>query len=317
MLFFLLTFFCFGLIFGSFSTVLIERWHSGKWGILMGRSECQNCHTTLWTPDLVPIFSYLFSQGKCRYCRSHISIFYPIAELTMGCIFMILAYAAIATWIDPLWLKMFLLLVFGFVTGVYVLYDIRYMEIPDQVMVPILYLLLWIPFLSLLFTGYSEYPFHTFHITIGNRLAAAAILYTFFYLQILIPGGFFLLKKRDWKHFMELLASYVIFPFTILTDMLRKKKDDSNIEIPVWIGWGDLRIALFIGLTLGVLHGVASFAIAYIIGSIVWIFILLLNYIRWKKTESQIPFGPFLGFGWLMSIVLYSQIELIHSIYFY
>ncbi len=79
---------------------------------------------------------------------------------------------------------------------------------------------------------------------------------------------------------MELLFGYITFPIVILVDIWRAKKEDDTIDIPTWMGGGDLRIALFIGLTLGVLHGIASFAFAYIIGSIVGIFILVSNSIR-------------------------------------
>lgn len=316
MLVFLLIFFCIGMIFGSFSTVLIERWHSGKWGILMGRSECPKCNHILWTADLVPIFSYLYNRWTCAHCKNKVSFFYPLAELLMGTIFSLLAYASVGLWIEPLSIKMILLLVLGFVTGVYILYDIRYMEIPDQIMVPAIYGLLLVPFLSLLFIGYEKYSFHIFPIPTIDRLYWAGILYTFFYIQILIPGGYFLLKNKDWENFGKILIGYILFPISILTDMLKSKKDETELDIPVWIGWGDLRIAIFIWLTLGALHGITSFAIAYIFGSIVWICILWTNYFQWKKTDSQIPFGPFLGLGWILSVVFYEQIEIVYRIYF-
>ncbi|MBC7504098.1 prepilin peptidase, partial [Candidatus Gracilibacteria bacterium] len=186
--------FCIGLIFGSFSTVLIERWHSGRGGIMMGRSECPHCKHILHTRDLFPLFSYIMSGRQCRYCGINIPLFYPFAEVLMGIIFAILTYSAMIIGIDILSIEMLLLLGFGFITGVYTLYDLRYMEIPDQIMVPAIYFLFAIPFFSLLFTGYSEYTFHTFHISIFDRLLGALILYTFFYIQILIPGGYFLIK---------------------------------------------------------------------------------------------------------------------------
>ncbi len=316
MILFLLIFFSLGLIFGSFSTVLIERWHSGKWGIMMGRSECPHCHHILGMQDLFPLFSYIWSRGKCSHCGVGVAVFYPIAELVMGTIFALLAYAAMRLNIDLLSLEMLLLLIFGFITGVYILYDIRYMEIPDQIMVPALWLLLAIPFFSLLFTWYSEYTFHTFHISIFDRLFGAFILYTFFYIQILIPGWYHLIKNRDWKDLSELWISYITFPIVLLIDIFRHKKQDDILEIPTWIGGGDLRISLFIGLTLGTLHGIASFAFAYIIGSIIWVFILLYNAIKQQKTESQIPFGPFLGIGWILSIVFYKEIIIFYTLFF-
>lgn len=41
------------------------------------RSCCENCKTILKIYDLIPIFSYLFLKGHCRYCnfKIHISVF--------------------------------------------------------------------------------------------------------------------------------------------------------------------------------------------------------------------------------------------------
>lgn len=301
-----------GTIFGSFATVLIERWHSGKWGIFMGRSECPHCNHRLHYIDLFPIFSYLWNRGKCRYCSMPISRFYPIAEITMGSIFMILTYSLNNFDINVLWINWLLLIVFWFITGIYILYDIRYMEIPDQMMVPALYLALIIPFLSILFTWETEY---TFHISLQSRFLWAITLYTFFYIQILIPGWLYLLKKRKWHTFWYLLLSYITFPIEILISIFKKNKQEDEIDIPTWIGGGDLRIALFIWLSLGTLHWIASFAFAYVVWSIIWIYILTNNMLRWKKTQSQIPFGPFLWIGWLLSIIFYREIEIIYSLF--
>lgn len=317
MILFLLTFFYFGAIFWSFSTVLIERWHSWKWWIINGRSECPHCNNVLKVRDLFPIFSYIWNKWKCSFCDTHISIFYLKAEIIMGIIFMTLAFAGVYIWLDIYSSEFVLLLLFGFVTGVYILYDIQYMEIPDQIMVPAILMLLIIPFLSVLFTGYNEYTFHTFPISLFDRLKWAWILYTFFYIQILIPGWYFFIKNKQWKHLWEITVSYITFPLAIIVEFFRKKKHEEEIEVPTWVWWGDLRIALFIWLTLGTIHGIASFAIAYIVGSIVWICILILNAIRRKKTKSQIPFGPFLWFGWIMGILLYTQIDDIITMFIY
>lgn len=316
MILFLLIFFYLGAIFWSFSTVLIERWHSGKGGIINGRSECPHCNNILKARDLFPIFTYLWNHGKCSFCKIHISLFYLIAEITMGIIFMLLAHSALYLNIDIYSTKFVLLLFFGFVTGVYILYDIRYMEIPDQIMIPAILLLIIIPFLSLLFVGYSDYTFHTFHISVIDRFLWALVLYTFFYIQILIPWWYYLIKNKKWRLLIDLITSYVLFPLHIFIEFFRKKRQEEDLEIPSWIWWGDLRIALFIGLTLGTFHGILSFWFAYIIGSIVWILLIILNIIQWKETASQIPFWPFLWLGWLLSIIYFNEIEIIINTYF-
>lgn len=71
----------FGLCLGSFFNVVIirgvesERQHChGK------RSECMECGHKLGVLDLVPVFSWLFLGGRCRYCKAKISWIYPVGE---------------------------------------------------------------------------------------------------------------------------------------------------------------------------------------------------------------------------------------------
>lgn len=75
------TVFFIGLILGSFSTALIYR-VPRKLSWTIDRSSCTNCDTDLRTIDLFPLFSWLSTKGKCRYCQSKISITYPLTELS-------------------------------------------------------------------------------------------------------------------------------------------------------------------------------------------------------------------------------------------
>ena len=62
-----------------------------KW-ILRGRSKCPQCHHTLHAIDLIPIISYASTGWKCRYCKKHISIIYPILEIWCGLLMMRIGY---------------------------------------------------------------------------------------------------------------------------------------------------------------------------------------------------------------------------------
>lgn len=82
----------FGLIFGSFGSVILSRWgdsttYQQASSILWGRSECPHCKHRLYARDLIPIFSFLFQGRKCRYCHKKISRLYPILELGSAIIF--------------------------------------------------------------------------------------------------------------------------------------------------------------------------------------------------------------------------------------
>lgn len=66
-------------LFGSFYNTCIYRNLSGE-SVLYPPSYCPNCRHSLKPLDLVPIFSYIFLLGRCRYCKSRISLRYPIIE---------------------------------------------------------------------------------------------------------------------------------------------------------------------------------------------------------------------------------------------
>ncbi|MBI2057700.1 MAG: prepilin peptidase [Candidatus Yanofskybacteria bacterium] len=85
------TVFLFGLAVGSFLNVLIHRLPRGE-NFVSGRSKCSNCHTVLRWFDLVPLFSFIFLKGRCRYCRERVSGRYLFVEILTGCLFLALFF---------------------------------------------------------------------------------------------------------------------------------------------------------------------------------------------------------------------------------
>ncbi len=79
--------FIIGTFFGSFLSVVNFRIHKNKKGILKGRSECPHCHKKLKFIDLIPIYSFLRTAGKCRICKKKIDINYLIIEIVTATIF--------------------------------------------------------------------------------------------------------------------------------------------------------------------------------------------------------------------------------------
>lgn len=75
--------FLYGIVIGSFLNVCIYRIPK-KENIATERSHCMECGTQLKWYDLVPLFSWLFLKGKCRYCGTRISIQYPLIEFING-----------------------------------------------------------------------------------------------------------------------------------------------------------------------------------------------------------------------------------------
>ena len=78
-------FFIFGSLLGSFSNVVVLRMAISR-SVIFPPSACPKCNHQLHAKDLVPIFSWLFLRGKCRYCKAPISVQYPLVESFMAII---------------------------------------------------------------------------------------------------------------------------------------------------------------------------------------------------------------------------------------
>ncbi len=51
---------------------------------ITGRSYCDHCKKKLSWLDNIPLLSYLFLAGKCRYCHKKIPVQYPLVEFLSG-----------------------------------------------------------------------------------------------------------------------------------------------------------------------------------------------------------------------------------------
>lgn len=83
--------FIIGTLFGSFYTLAVYRIPK-KQDITHTHSYCPNCNHKLGFLDLIPVWSYIFLGGKCRYCKNKIRPRYFILEVLSGLVFVVLAY---------------------------------------------------------------------------------------------------------------------------------------------------------------------------------------------------------------------------------
>lgn len=329
--FFYISVFIFGLLFGSFSSVLISRWKNKENGILMGRSACPHCKNTLWASELIPLFSFILQGGKCKHCKTRIPWRYPILELSMGLVFVFMSYAGIEIFHVALpSVALFFLIFLGFITIVYIFYDIFFMEIPDEIFIIfivgnfILFILSY--FYTWKFIYFNWNSNHTFHTFYFDKFIGALVLYTFLYAQIFVSGAIYLVKKQKYHDIWELFGYYFLFPFVTIWDFFKEKlwpknpqKNLENLEdeeeIPFWVGPGDLFLAIIIGWTLGVLHGIVAFFFAYCVGSVIGVIVMMLA--GKQKERFEVPFGPFLGIGFFLTILFHSQINNFVNMYFF
>lgn len=125
-------FFIFGLIIGSFLNVVICRYNTQR--TFGGRSACMACQNKLCWYELIPLISFFALKGRCRNCKTKISIQYPLVELAMAVIFSLLFLkfqdlfqinALVFAFTFAYYAAMFSLLM------VIAVYDLRHKIIPD------------------------------------------------------------------------------------------------------------------------------------------------------------------------------------------
>ncbi len=81
----------YGIVIGSFLNVCIYRIPE-EMSIVTEGSHCMNCNSKLKWYELLPIFSYILLLGKCRNCKTRISIQYPIIEALNGVMYVLVFY---------------------------------------------------------------------------------------------------------------------------------------------------------------------------------------------------------------------------------
>lgn len=229
----------FGIFVGSFLNVVILRLRSGEGGIFTGRSHCVSCNHPLSSFDLVPLFSWLFLRGKCRYCGKPVSIQYPIVELGNGLLWLLAAVLGKGDFVQT----GFFALLFSFLWTLTV-YDARWYELPDELSLPAIFICL----IALLFPWAPTWQ---------DALIGAAIPLSFFGLQIAVSRG-------------------------------------------AWMGGGDLRLGVIMGLLLGWQATLVALFFSYVTGSIIGVLLIALQK---KSGKSMLPFGPFLVLGTMIALL--------------
>lgn len=132
-IFFSFIVFIFGLTIGSFLNCVIHRLEKNQ-SFLKGRSYCPGCKTNLKWQDLMPVFSFIFLKGKCRYCKEKISWQYPLVEILTGLLFLLI--------FNKFFVFNFLILSYYWIIVslliIVFVYDLKHYIIPNRTIYPLI-----------------------------------------------------------------------------------------------------------------------------------------------------------------------------------
>jgi len=231
-----------GLGVGSFLNVIIDRLPQGV-SLVRPRSYCPQCLRPLSPLDMVPVLSYLWLRGRCRYCRAPIPWRLPVVEATTGALF----------------LGAGLLWGYSVMTGIALIY------------------------ISILVV--------IFFIDLETGLILNAILYPAMVLALLLaPWGWPGVGSSIWRSYLLALGGGAL-GFTVMLAIYLASRGG--------MGEGDVKMAAFMGLALGVRMVLVALPVSFVLGGLV---ALLLLALRVRGRRQAIPYGPILSVGMLVTM---------------
>ena len=218
-----------GGLWGSFSNVCIYRLPLDK-GVVSGRSYCPRCKKQISWYDNIPIFSYLFIQGKCRKCKNKISVQYLIVELLN-----ILSFATVYFFYG-ISITTVLLMILALVFVIIFFIDLKHYIIPDSLTFPLMvlgFLKSFDPNLNEIFPNYINS-------LIGGVFGYGIIWLIIFFYKVLrnkegmgLGDAKLLAAIGFWFGWIAIpfviFSSSVIALFTVLPSLINKSKKLSSI----------------------------------------------------------------------------------------
>lgn len=225
--------FIFGVSIGSFVQVVATRLNVAP--IVKSHSKCLSCGEALRISDLIPLISYVFLRGKCRYCKSPFGKANLIVEVVYGVIYVLLFHFILlgqgSLVMSGFWFVYYSLLFI--VLGVIALYDLKHTYLP----------ILYLVFYGVLTTG-----------MLGVRYLYEGDLFVFLS-PIIIGLPFIILwmvSRGKWVGFGDVILLLGVGAFFgvaqgfavllisiwlgavvgIITYLTRKNRGDTNTAIP-------------------------------------------------------------------------------------
>jgi len=129
---------------------------------------------------------------------------------------------------------------------------------------------------------------------------------------MIIPSLFHTMRKKKYLDAAHIIFIPLFFPFWLTIKMFFGEKEAdlliSSISLmdktPTWVGGGDVRLGILLGLILGPIYFWWTIGIGYTIGTIFWFVSRTIG----KKHLDILPVAPllFLGFCATWLILLFS-----------
>lgn len=260
--------FVFGAVFASFLGCMGWRMCKGE-SVLYGRSHCDSCGHVLSARDLIPIISYLWNKGRCRYCGAAIPKMNFYGEMLMAGAFVL------AFWRYNMTYALLLMLFFICILYLVSVTDICEQKIPDSVLL----------------------------VAVIVRVVFCVFNYVFDWNMVMYLQGVVLIEKPPlWRELLGLLVDglAVSLPLLLLVLLMEKlwKKEA--------MGGGDIKLLFVTGLYLGWEQNLLAVFLACIIGIVVGM--VQQRKAEKEAVDEEVasvyfPFGPSIAAGAVLAMI--------------
>lgn len=263
--------FVFGAMIGSFLNVVIHRVPNGE-SIVFPDSACPKCKSPIKFYDNIPLLSWFFLGGNCRYCNVKISPRYPAVELLNALIF-ILVYRQIGF---TAFLPVCLIFVASIIALMFI--DAEHMILPNVITYPLLAFALIVRLIFPLFSGVEFFSdLKSFPLNLLEDTPIWLVSLIGAVLGALIGGGSLWLIGEIWKRLRGVEA----------------------------MGLGDVKMMFAVGAFLGWRLAILTIFVGAFCGAIIGVFVIAKQ--KNKDLQTQVPFGTFLGTGAILSLLFGEQ----------
>jgi len=242
--------FILGILFGSFLNVVILRIPKGE-SVVFDASHCTTCNEKLKPWHNIPLFSWLFLGGKCAFCKTEISLQYPLIELLSGVIFIIIAHKF--SFALP---AFFIALSFLMLLALSVI-DLRYKMVPDS-----------LNLLAIFFAIIGAWSINGVIINLKNAL--------------LFAGGFTLLRFA-----LSYYLTSSVYKAGLKTKTPWNKHYDRTPFIEA-MGEGDIMVVATMGALLGMKLGLVAIFLSALLALPIMLF--MLNRSKEEQRVPFVPF---------------------------
>ncbi|MFC2006392.1 prepilin peptidase [Chloroflexota bacterium] len=239
-----------GLFTGSFLNVCIDRLPQGQ-SIVSPSSHCSACNHKLGILDLVPLLSYFWLRGRCRYCQAPISLRLPVVEGITGFLFTFLY------WKFGLGLELGIFLIYACLLTVIFVIDLENQLVLNKVTYPAMVLVLGFSFF---WSGIGEVN------VLGGSTISQAVSS--------------LAGEAISRAVISLAGGALGFVAYVLPLVLSRGG----------MGWGDVKLGALVGLMTGYPLAIVAVLLSWIIGGLVAAILLAFKIKKRKDPIPSAPF---------------------------